>query len=129
VVAAATGAASGHHRASRTEVMVAVLAVGQIAGHAAMATSTHQHGHALDVSWQSMMLAHVVAVVAGATLMALADRLCCAVSRVLRVCVPPARSPVDGAGPSPLWADRQVPQSFSMFSSISHRGPPALACQ
>lgn len=120
---AATGLMAG--RASQPRTLVAVLAAGQLIGHAAMAVSGHAHATP-HVPGQSMVLAHAAAVVAGATLMVLAQRLIDALCRVVRRCVAIVCSPPDV--PSSPWRfEPQVVQQILLSSPISHRGPPVCA--
>lgn len=123
-VVAATGLAAG--RAAQPRTLTAVLAAGQIAGHTALAISGHTHETPL-FSWQSMVLAHAVAVVAGAGLMAVSERLIRALGRVVRRCVAVVSSPADAPPPLGVRPEHQQLQQILLFSSISYRGPPVCA--
>ena len=72
-----------------------------------------------------MLAAHVVAVGAGALLIAASERLCRAVSRAVRAAVriaaaPFAFVPVVAVGQS----DQPLRSALQLAASMSHRGPP-----
>jgi hypothetical protein len=118
--------ASALERAAEPAVLVALLAVGQAAGHLMLAAAGHSHAAVPD---GAMLAAHLIAVVVGALLIAGAERLCRALSTVLREGntrrMPP---PVV----RPLWAltrpDHPLQSRLLVAVSISHRGPPPGVC-
>ncbi|GJJ20504.1 MULTISPECIES: hypothetical protein [Mycolicibacterium] len=108
-------------RADRTIVLWGLLGVGQVLGHALLATADHAHSAAPGAG---MTLAHLAAVTVGAMLIAGGSRLCAAVSHAVRAAVPveqPLPIPAtivsrDSAGP--------LHSVLFLISSVSHRGPP-----
>ncbi|WP_197379184.1 hypothetical protein [Mycolicibacterium mengxianglii] len=127
VVAVAICLAAVADRAAQKPTLIALLAAGQGAAHAALACG-HLHGETSTVPWQLMLLAHALAVIAGASLMSAAEGLCCALSRVVRRCV----TTVCGAPHVPkttrAWLEHPPRQHVLLLAaSISHRGPPVCA--
>ncbi|UUO02264.1 hypothetical protein M4D79_01395 [Mycolicibacterium novocastrense] len=107
--------------ASKTLVLLVVLACGQIVGHIVLGASGHDHAPRTA----AMVAAHVVAVGVGAVLIAAGDRLCGVVSRVMRVAVrvvcPP---PAPHARPIARRPDQPLRSALLLAASMSHRGPP-----
>lgn len=114
-------------RADDARVLVTVLAVGQLLGHALLGAAGHTHAAAAPGS-AVMVAAHVVAVAVGAALIAFGGRLCAAVSRTLAVAAPRPRPPLLPLGPIVVRsADQPLQSSLLLSSSLSHRGPPVGA--
>lgn len=105
------------------KVLVALLALGQLLGHAVLGAGGHAHSAAAPLGL--MVAAHVAAVVLGAALIAVGGHLCAAVSRVLRTTTRPARLHVAVASRVALGsADQPLRSSLLLAASMSHRGPP-----
>jgi hypothetical protein len=111
-------------RTADARVLTGLLATGQLVGHVMLTAAGHSHGGAAAAPASAMLVAHALAVIAGAFLIAAGDRLCRAVSRVVEVAVRavvppvPAKSFVVGEALHPL---RSV---LLLAASMSHRGPP-----
>ena len=126
VLAATVGAlATTIARAADARVLLALLAAGQLCGHVLL--NAVGHGHAVTTAppgW-AMLAAHVVAVGAGASLIAAGDRLCRAVSRAVRTAVRIAAAPVAVALTAAIGdADQPLRSALLLAASMSHRGPP-----
>jgi hypothetical protein len=126
VLAATVGAlAATIARAADARVLLGLLAAGQLCGHVML--SAVGHGHAVTTpppAW-AMLAAHVVAVGAGAFLIAASDRLCRAVSRALRAAVRIVATPVTVALVAAIGhADQPLRSALLLAASVSHRGPP-----
>src|SRR5271166_1037238 len=126
--AAATGGttvAAKSGRAPGRTILLAILASGQIIGHLVLAAAGHHHGAAWGAPAAPMIAAHAVAVVAGALLIAGADRLFRALSTAVRG-VAGLHHPLAAAATSPVVAGDQPHQAMLLLAaSVSHRGPPA----
>ncbi|MBJ7341417.1 hypothetical protein [Mycolicibacterium sp.] len=107
------------------KVLVAVLAVGQLLGHALLGAAGHSHSPAAGAPFRLMVAAHLTAVAVGAALIAAGERLCIAVSRVLtagsRHAYPPVGAPTTILVRS---ADQPLQSMHLLSASLSHRGPP-----
>jgi hypothetical protein len=118
--------ASTLERAAEPPILVALLAVGQAVGHLMLAATGHSHAAFPN---GAMLAAHLIAVVVGALLIAGAERLCRALSTVLRE-GNTRRTPPPVA--RPLWAltrpDHPLQSRLLVAVSISHRGPPPGVC-
>ncbi len=125
VLAATVGALAATIRcAADTRVLIGLLAAAQLIGHLMLATSGHNHAAAAPPA-AAMLIAHLVAVLAGAVLIAAGERLCRAVSRAVQaavriVCPPPAVEPVAHMPD----ADQPMRSVLLLAASMSHRGPP-----
>ncbi|WP_128643889.1 hypothetical protein [Rhodococcus opacus] len=128
-VCAAVGAMVSAIRVSshRTAFVVAVLAAGQVAGHASLAVATHQ-SHGLQLS-ASMIAAHVVATIVAAGLIRSAERAClialAALSRIVLIVLAPR--PVDTG----TWTATPVYRAklalwLLVNATAGTRAPPAL---
>lgn len=107
--------------ASKTSVLLAILACGQIAGHIVLGASGHIHAPLTA----TMAAAHAVALGVGAVLIAAGGRLCRAVTRVVRVAVRVVRSPLAPQGrPIVRRAEQPLRAALLLAASMSHRGPP-----
>jgi hypothetical protein len=71
-----------------------------------------------------MLAAHASAVVVGAILIAAGDRLCCAVSRVLKVATRAVAAPIPAKQVAVLGGDQPLRSALLLAASVSHRGPP-----
>jgi hypothetical protein len=121
VLATAIGAlAATVARAADARVLLGLLAAGQLVGHTMLTAVGHTHTPAM-----AMVIAHVVAVVAGAALIAAGDRLCGVLSRAVRVAVRAvAPPPEDSAVVAVRHADQPLRFTLLLAASVSHRGPP-----
>ena len=125
VLAATVGALAATIRsAADTRVLIGLLAAAQLVGHLMLATSGHNHAAAAPPA-AAMLVAHVVAVLAGAVLISAGERLCRAVSRAVQaavriVCPPPAVERVAHMSD----ADQPMRSVLLLAASLSHRGPP-----
>ncbi|MGV0792056.1 hypothetical protein [Mycolicibacterium sp. XJ1819] len=131
VLAATIGAlAASHPRAADTQMLVALLAGGQLFGHLMLDAAGHQHSVSTGPPAAVMLAAHALAVVAGAVLIAAGDRLCHAVSRAVRVAVCVGSRPVSATPVVTVRrADQPLRSALLLAASMSHRGPPpAHAC-
>jgi hypothetical protein len=111
--------------ATRQPVLLALLSAGQLVAHLLLGSSGHQHVAMAGHGTAAMTVAHVVAVCAGAALIAAAGRLGAALSHVVRAAVPPRRGPI--APPPPRrfdGGDQPLRSSLQLAASVSHRGPP-----
>lgn len=125
VLAVTTGAlAATMARAADVRVLLGLLTAGQLTGHLMLSVAGHHHG-APESPAPTMLVAHALAVVTGAVLIGVGDRLCCAVSRVVEVAVRPISAPVP-AGPFVIWSGAHQPlrSALLLAASMSHRGPP-----
>src|SRR5271166_3672686 len=120
-----TTVAAKSGRAPGRTILLAILASGQIIGHLVLAAAGHHHGAAWGAPAAPMIAAHAVAVVAGALLIAGADRLFRALSTAVRG-VAGLHHPLAAAATSPVVAGDQPHQAMLLLAaSVSHRGPPA----
>ena len=76
------GLAATISRTADVRVLLGLLATGQLVGHLMLSAAGHSHGEPMSPA-PAMLVAHALAVVAGAVLIAAGDRLCRAVSRVV----------------------------------------------
>jgi hypothetical protein len=111
--------------AARARVLVGLLAVGQLIGHVMLSAVEHHHTLSPAPPAGAMLAAHLLAIVAGAVLIAAGDRLCRAVSRAARAVVRMVCPPVAVAGVVPARrADHPLRSALLLAASMSHRGPP-----
>ncbi len=111
--------------AADVKVLVALLAVGQLLTHALLGAAGHSHPPAPGAPFGLMVAAHLAAIAVGAVLIAVGERLCVAISRVLSASPRQTRPPV--AGPSTIVvrsADQPLQSARLLSASLSHRGPP-----
>jgi hypothetical protein len=120
----AGGLAATLARATDVRVLLCLLAAGQLVGHLMLGIAGHSHGGPVS-SAPPMLVAHALAVVVGAVLIAAGDRLCRAVSRAVETAVRPISAAVP-AGPMVVWSDAHQPMRSALLlaASMSHRGPP-----
>ena len=126
VLAATVGAlAATIARAADARVLLGLLAAGQLCGHVILSAVGHSHAAATAPPAAAMLVAHVVAIGAGALLIAASDRLCRAVSRAVRVAVRIVAAPVAVAPVVVIGdADQPLRSALQLAASVSPRGPP-----
>jgi hypothetical protein len=118
------GLAATIARTADVRMLLALLAVGQLVGHAMLSVAGHCHGEAAAPA-PAMLVAHAAAVGAGTLLIAAGDRLCRAVSRVVEVAVRVIAAPVAGRPTGVAkHADQPLRSALLLAASVSHRGPP-----
>jgi hypothetical protein len=126
VLAATVGAlAATIARASDAGILLGLLAAGQACGHLMLSAVGHSHPAATAPPPSAMLAAHLLAIGAGALLIAASDRLCRAVCHAVRAAVRIVATPVDVA-PAVLIGDADQPlrSALLLAASVSHRGPP-----
>jgi hypothetical protein len=118
------GLAATIARAADVRVLVALLAAGQLVGHAMLGVAGHSHGGAASPA-PALLVGHALAVGAGAILIAAGDRLCRAVSRAVGAAVRAVAAPIPGR-PAVVAAgtDQPLHSALLIAASVSHRGPP-----
>lgn len=125
LVAATVGATAAMlPQTGDARLMALLLAAGQLVGHGILGAAAH-HSHAASTPPWLMVAAHLAAVLVGAVLISVGDRLCRTLGRVVRrtlVRIPPPVS-VSPAAAVPD-ADQPLFSSLVLVSSLSHRGPP-----
>ena len=105
--------------------LLAVLAGGQLLGHALLGVGGHSHPSAEGAPSPLMLAAHLAAVVVGAALIAAGGRLAAAVSRALVAATRRDRHPVAVTSSTAFVSADQPLQSLRFLSAtLSHRGPP-----
>jgi hypothetical protein len=125
VLAGTVGAAAAtSRRAPGGATLFAILGSGQAVGHLVLAAAAHHHACASGPPAGPMIAAHALAVLAGAGLIAAADRLIRALSTAVRG-VEGTRHPLAVAASSAVVVGDQPAQSMLLLAaSVSHRGPP-----
>jgi hypothetical protein len=126
VVAAAFGAVvTRWDRTAHAPVLMGVLGLGQLVGHLTLSACG---GMSLAKPSSLMLAAHVVAIVCGALLVAVSERLYTALSSAIRKAKRAAVGPLT-PGVLLIAARNDPPQQRVrlMAASISHRGPPVGA--
>jgi hypothetical protein len=126
ILAATVGAvAASVARTSQFGVLVWLLAAGQLIGHVMLGAAGHQHAASGAPASAVMLAAHIVAIGAGALLIAAGDRLCRAVSRVVGVAEPVILTPVPATVTvAARRCDQPLRSALLLAASVSHRGPP-----
>jgi hypothetical protein len=126
VLAATVGALAGTIRkATDARVLLCLLAAGQLLGHLMLSAVGHSHAPIAAPPGAAMLAAHLVAIAAGAVLIAAVDRLCSALSRAVRAAVRTVGPPVMAAPAlSAGAADQPLRSALLLAASVSHRGPP-----
>lgn len=129
VLAATVGAvAAALPRAGEIRVLIGLLAVGQLLGHAMLVVG-HDHAQAAALPAWVMPAAHVVAVGVGAALIATGERWYRAALRVVRAVVRVERPPVAATTVAVVHrAEQPMRSALLLAASVSHRGPPVRAC-
>jgi hypothetical protein len=112
-------------RAADAMVLLGLLGAGQLCAHVVLSTVGHSHAATTAPPAAVMLAAHVVAVGAGALLIAASDRLCRAVSRAVRAVVRIVAAPVAAAPVVVIGQpDQPLRSALLLAASVSHRGPP-----
>ncbi|NKY87927.1 hypothetical protein [Nocardia veterana] len=119
------GSLAAHARTGALRLM-ALLAVGQVAGHAALSLAPHCHDMLLTAP---MLIAHVVAIVVGAGLIRAAEStLLRAISRIRRAVAAVHALLVSGDPVVIVTPDTPGrPHRLVLASGTGRRGPPAYA--
>lgn len=104
--------------------LAAVLAAGQAVGHQLLGIDGHSH---LQVNPAAMLVAHVIAVGAGALLVGAGERLCAALSRTVAAITGPRSPRVPFTAAAHRSAGQPLQSALLVRASISHRGPPVAA--
>lgn len=125
VLAATAGAlATTIPHAGTPRSLLSLLAVSQLLGHLLLSTAGHHHAGSSSPPAAAMLAAHLLAIVAGATLIAAGERLWRALSRAVRAVV----RVVCAVSVTPMTVARQSDQplrsALLLAASVSHRGPP-----
>jgi hypothetical protein len=120
VLAGTLGAICAGAPALGARGLVALLAAGQVLGHLVLAAAGHAHtGH------QPLMFgAHAAAVVVGAVLIAAGDRLCRALSTVVRPLTVGSPLPPQTVVIAAKTTDQPLQWMLLLLASVPHRGPP-----
>lgn len=124
VLSAGVGAvAATAGRLTDPRLLAVLLACGQLAGHLLLSAAGHSHSGS-----PPMLLAHLTALLAGAGLIGVAERLCRLLCGVLRRAAATAPGFGPGGGHSTLpRPDQPLRSRLLVAVSISHRGPPVAA--
>lgn len=110
--------------AADVKVLAALLAAGQLLGHAVLGAVGHAHAAAAAPSGP-MLAAHVAAVAAGTALIVVGGHLCATMCRVLRATSTRTHRPVASVPPLVVGsADQPLRSALLIAASMSHRGPP-----
>lgn len=119
-------------RAARPVALIGFLAAGQLAGHLVLGVGAHTHTptSGAPLPGSVMLAAHVVAVVAGALLVAAAERCYATLSSVLRATgAAPHASAHRRATTALPHPDHPLLRALLIAASISHRGPPVTVAR
>ena len=113
-------------RAPHTRCLLGLLAVSQLLGHLMLSAAGHHHAVSSAPPAAAMLAAHLLAIVAGATLIAAGERLWRALSRAVRAVVRIVCPPVAVAARRDCRApaDQPLRSALLLAASVSHRGPP-----
>jgi hypothetical protein len=103
--------------------LLGLLAGGQLVGHLMLSAAGHSHGEPTSPA-PAMVIAHALAVVMGAVLIAVGGRLCDAVSRIVEVAAPAVVQPIPTRPLVVADADQPLRSALLLEASVSHRGPP-----
>jgi hypothetical protein len=111
-------------QASTPRCLLGLLAVSQLLGHLMLSSAGHHHAESSAPPAAAMLAAHLLAIVAGATLIAIGERLWRALSRAVRAvvrvdCAVAARPMTVARRP-----DQPLRSALLLAASVSHRGPP-----
>jgi hypothetical protein len=124
-VAVTTGAlAASVSRARSPLYLLGLLAAGQLLGHVLLSAVGHHHTDTAAPPAAAMFVAHLLAIVVGATLIGAGDRLWRAVSRTVRAIVRVAYAVVARPAAAAHSADQPLRSALLLAASVSHRGPP-----
>ena len=126
VLAATVGAlAATIARAAEPRVLLACSPPASCSATCMLGAVGHSHAPAAAPPAAAMLAAHLVAVAAGALLIAAGDRLCRAVSRAVHAAVRTVGPPVVAAPVVAMVdADQPLRSALLLAASMSHRGPP-----
>ncbi|WP_006242454.1 hypothetical protein [Mycolicibacterium tusciae] len=125
VLAATAGAlATAIPHASSPRCLLILLAVGQLLGHLVLSAVDHHHAGSSAPPATAMLAAHLLAIVAGATLIAVGERLWRALSRAVRAIVRIDCAVVARPMTVARRADHPLRSALLLAASVSHRGPP-----
>ncbi|MGZ8807615.1 MAG: hypothetical protein ACXWZ0_11440 [Mycobacterium sp.] len=125
VLAATAGAlATTIPQAGTPRCLLGLLAVSQLLGHLLLSSAGHHHAGSSAPPTATMLAAHLLALVAGATLILVGERLWRALSRAVRSvvrvdCAVAARPMTVARRP-----DQPLRSALLLAASVSHRGPP-----
>jgi hypothetical protein len=109
---------------STPRLLLALLAAGQLLGHVLLSTAGHQHTSSAPPA-VAMLVAHVLATVAGASLIGAGERLWRALSRAVRAAVRVVCAVVAVQTMAVAHrADQPRHSALLLAASVSHRGPP-----
>lgn len=122
-MAGTVGALAAHAASESAAATAAQLAGGQLVGHLVLSAAGHGHLGERPPTPQ-MLVAHAVAVVVGALLIASGTRLWRALSRVVRALAPVAATAEPSAPPATSAGDQPLQSMLLLAASISDRGPP-----
>lgn len=125
VLAATAGAlATTLPRVSTPRYLMGLLAGGQVFGHVVLSVAGHHHAGSAAPPAAAMLAAHLLAIVAGAALIAAGERLWRALSRAVRAVVRVVC--IVGVRPAAMRrrADQPLRSALLLAASMSHRGPP-----
>lgn len=119
-------AAAATERASDARVLLAMLAVGQLVGHVVLTIVGDMHCTASGGPPAAVMLAaHTVGLVVGAGLIAAGERLCRALSSVIRGFVGELPFPLATVPAAAVTAgDQPLRSALLLAASVCRRGPP-----
>jgi hypothetical protein len=115
------GLATTIRRTADVRALLALLAGSQLVGHVMLSATAHHHG---ETTSPAMLVAHALAVVVGAVLIAVGDRLCRAMSRAVEVATRTVLPPIPSRPVFAAGADQPLRSSLLLAASMSHRGPP-----
>ena len=122
VIAGTVGAMSASTQVWRgAPGLTALLAAGQLVGHLVLATSEHSHAGGPA---PAMVIAHAVAVLVGAVLIAAGDRLCRTMSSTVRALTAAPSVPAEPLVVEVSTSDQPLPSMLRLVVSLSRRGPP-----
>jgi hypothetical protein len=117
------GLATTISRTADVRVLLGLLVTGQLVGHLMLAAAGHHHGEPTSPA-PAMLVAHTLAVIVGAVLIATGDHLCRAVSRVAKVATRAVVAPIPTRPSVITGADQPLRSTLLLAASVSHRGPP-----
>jgi len=111
-------------RARLPRCLPMLLAAGQLFGHVLLTAAGHHHAGSAAPPAVAMLAAHLLAIVAGATLITAGDRLWRALSRTARAIVRVAVAVAVRPAATPRRVDQPLRSALLLAASVSHRGPP-----
>jgi hypothetical protein len=117
------GLATTNTRTADVRALLGLLGTGQLVGHLLLSAAGHSHAGPKSPA-AAMFVAHALAVVVGAVLIAAGDRLCRALSRVVEVSTRVVAPPIAARPVAVFAADQALRSALLLAASVSHRGPP-----